>query len=218
MAAAATVLPFFGVSWLSRGSFTSIGFLLPVILGLLALGTLMVRQYRKPRALMPLKLLAHTLPVTGVSIAMVAGAGFTTLIELAVIYLLDVAHRPPMETGALLATQIASLVAAAWLFKTMLTTRWLPALAFTGTGLVAAARCCCGSRRSPSSRSRAPSSASARRGRRPGLFMAGLSVPSNRLGPTFALVELLRAEAAFLIGPVLVHMRCSATTWRRGYA
>ncbi|WP_217919310.1 MFS transporter [Actinomadura sp. BRA 177] len=208
VAAAATVLPFFGVSWLSRGSFTSIGFLLPVILGLLALGTLMVRQYRKPRALMPLKLLAHTLPVTGVSIAMVAGAGFTTLIELAVIYLLDVAHRPPMETGALLATQIAGLVAAAWLFKTMLTTRWLPALAFTGTGLVAAGGALL--LWLPPVPVIAVAGAllgfGAGAGVAPGLFMAGLSVPSNRLGPTFALVELLRAEAAFLIGPVLVHI------------
>jgi hypothetical protein len=34
--------------------------------------------------------------------------------------------------------------------------------------------------------------------------MGGLSVPSNRLGPTFALVELLRSEAAFLVGPVLL--------------
>jgi hypothetical protein len=33
--------------------------------------------------------------------------------------------------------------------------------------------------------------------------MAGLSVPSNRLGPTFALVELLRSEAAFLVAPVV---------------
>jgi MFS family permease len=36
----------------------------------------------------------------------------------------------------------------------------------------------------------------------PGLFMAGLSVPSGRLGPIFALVELLRSEAAFLVAPV----------------
>jgi hypothetical protein len=38
----------------------------------------------------------------------------------------------------------------------------------------------------------------------PGLFMGGLSVPSSQLGPVFALVELLRSEAAFLIGPILL--------------
>jgi hypothetical protein len=37
----------------------------------------------------------------------------------------------------------------------------------------------------------------------PALFMAGLSAPSDRLGPTFALVELLRSEAAFRVAPVV---------------
>ncbi len=43
----------------------------------------------------------------------------------------------------------------------------------------------------------------------PGLFLAGFSVPSSKIGPTFALVELLRSEAAFLLGPVLVALAIS---------
>lgn len=43
----------------------------------------------------------------------------------------------------------------------------------------------------------------------PGLFLAGFSVPSSKSGPTFALVELLRSEAAFLLGPVLVALAIS---------
>ena len=35
---------------------------------------------------------------------------------------------------------------------------------------------------------------------------------TNPLGPTFALVELLRAEAAFLVGPVLLHVAMTAAT------
>jgi MFS family permease len=211
VAAAATILPFFGVAWLSRSSFTSPGVLVPLVLGVAALCTLMVRQYRKRRPLMPLKLLAHTLPVTGVSIAMVAGAGFTTLVELTVIYLLEVDHRTPLATGELLATQIAGVVVAAWLFKKMLTTRWLPVLAFTGMGLVVAGGVLL-LWLQPSSSTPVVAVAGvllgfgAGAGVTPGLFMAGLSVPSTRLGPTFALVELLRAEAAFLVGPVLVHI------------
>ncbi|HLI37758.1 MAG TPA: hypothetical protein VKV80_10520, partial [Streptosporangiaceae bacterium] len=36
--------------------------------------------------------------------------------------------------------------------------------------------------------------------------MAGFSVPSSRIGPTFALVELLRSEAAFILAPVLEYV------------
>ncbi|MBO0828783.1 MAG: MFS transporter [Streptosporangiales bacterium] len=209
VAAAATFLPFVGVSLLSAMSFTSPAILVPLVLGLAALGTLLVRQYRKPEALMPLKLLAHTLPVTGVSVAMVAGAGFTTLIELAVTYLTELAGRPPLEVGALLATQLAGVVVAAWLFKTMLPTRWLPVLAFTGLLLVAAgggALLGLGGRHGLLAVAAAGLllGFGAGAGVAPGLFMAGLSVPSNRLGPTFALVELLRSEAAFLVGPILL--------------
>ncbi|MFR9804865.1 hypothetical protein ACL02T_21640 [Pseudonocardia sp. RS010] len=65
VAAAATLLPFAGVAWLNRGSFTSPGFLVPLVLGLAALVTLVVRQYRKREALMPVTVIAHTLPGTG---------------------------------------------------------------------------------------------------------------------------------------------------------
>lgn len=209
VAAAATVLPFIGVSYLTATSFTSPAFLVPLLLGLAALATLLVRQYRKPRALMPLKLLAHTLPVTGVSVAMLAGAGFTTLIELAVTYLTELAGRPPLEVGALLSTQLVGIVVAAWLFKVMLPTRWLPVLAFTGLTLVAAGGGVLLDLDTPHRLAVVAVAGlllgfGAGAGVAPGLFMAGLSVPSNRLGPTFALVELLRSEAAFLVGPILL--------------
>ncbi|MDR7301738.1 MFS transporter [Haloactinomyces albus] len=212
VAATATFLPFFAVAWLTSSSFTAPGFLLPLVVGLAGLGTLLVRQYRKDRALMPLKLLAHTLPITGVSVAMVAGAGFTTLIELSVVYLLQVAHLPPATAGALLAPQLAGIAIAAWLFKRMLSTRWLPVLAFSGLSIVTVGGVlllfAVGSGgivpMVPLAGLLLGFGAGA--GVAPGLFMGGLSVPSTRLGPTFALVELLRAEAAFLLGPVLLHI------------
>ncbi|MGH3095614.1 MAG: MFS transporter [Streptosporangiales bacterium] len=211
VAAAGTVLPFIGVSWLSRGSFVSPGFLIPLIAGLAALVTLLVRQYRKDRALMPMKLITHTLPVTGISAAMVAGAGFTTLIELAVVYLLEVGHQSPATVGGLLATQLAGIAVAAWLFKKALTTRWLPVLAFAGLGLVAAGGALLLALGSGYDAAVVAVAGlllgfGAGAGVAPGLFMGGLSAPSNRLGPTFALVELLRSEAAFLVGPVLLHI------------
>jgi MFS family permease len=211
VALAATALPFFGVSWLSHGGFGSPVFYLPVAAGLLALGALLVRQYRKNNALMPLKLVSHTLPVTGIATAMVTGAAVTAMVELAVVYLLQIRHETVAMTGTILGTQVVGVVAAALLFKKVLRTRWLPALALFGLGvagvagvlllglgsgraiwIVAAAGVLLGF--------------AAGAGVTPGLFMAGLSVPSGRLGPAFAMVELLRSEAAFLLAPVIVQI------------
>jgi MFS family permease len=207
----ATVLPFVGVSWLSHGSFTSPGFLVPLVAGLAALVTLVVRQYRKADALMPVRLLAHTLPVTGVSVAMVAGAAFTTLIELVVIYLLEVTHLSPLAAGGLLATQLVGIAVAAVLFRTVLRTRWLPVLTFAGLVLVAVGGALLLALTPGNTTLVVPVAGlllgfGAGAGVSPGLFLAGLSVPSNRLGPTFALVELLRSEAAFLVGPILLRI------------
>jgi MFS family permease len=211
VAAAATVLPFLGVSWLSGGLFGPAGFLVPLVCGLAALVLLVVRQYRKAEPLMPVRLLAHTLPVTGVSAAMVAGAGFTALVGLVLTYLLHVVRLPPLAAGGLPAGQIVGVCVAAVLFRAVLRTRWLPVLTFAGLAGVAAG----GALLLTVAPGRAfPVVAvaglllgfGAGAGVTPGLFMAGLSVPSNRLGPTFALVELLRSAAAFLLAPVLVRL------------
>lgn len=221
LAAAGTLLPFIGVSWLSRGGVTSPGFLVPLILGLAALGTLVVRQYRKPDALMPVTLIAHTLPVSGITGAMIAGAGFTTVLELVVVYLLELEHQPPVLIGALLATQVLGVAVAAWLFKVVLRTRWLPVLAFVGVGVVAIAGVTAlalgpGVSFGVTAVTGLLLGFGAGAGVAPGLFMGGLSAPSSQLGPTFALVELLRAEAAFLVGPVLLHIAMTSATLAGG--
>jgi MFS family permease len=210
VAFAGTFLPFAAVSWLSRGSFTSPGFLVPLVFGLAAIVALVLRQYHKDEALMPVKMIAHTLPVTGIGAAMLAGAGFTALLELAEAYLLMSRGVQPAVIGGLLACQLLGVAVAAWLFKIMLNTRWLPVLAFSGLFVVAVGGAVLLALPAASFPVLAVGALllgfGAGAGVAPGLFMGGLSVPSNQLGPTFALVELLRSEAAFLVGPVLLHV------------
>jgi MFS family permease len=211
VALGATALPFFGVSWLSRGGFGSPAFYLPVAFGLIALLVLLVRQYRKVDPLMPLKLVSHTLPVTGIATAMVTGAVVTSLVELAVVYLLRVQHESPAVTGAILGTQVFGVVAAALLFKRVLRTRWLPAFTLVGLGVAGmAGLVLLGLKPGGSNWIVAVAGLllgfAAGAGVTPGLFMAGLSVPSGRLGPAFAMVELLRSEAAFLVAPIVVQV------------
>jgi hypothetical protein len=45
----------------------------------------------------------------------------------------------------------------------------------------------------------------------PALFVAGFSLPAANLQRVFAIVELLRAVAAFMVAPVFVHFAATAT-------
>lgn len=221
VAVLASVLPFTGAAFLSLGGFGSPEFWALFPAGMVALGVLLVRQYRKERALMPLKLLTHTLPITGIAVAMIAGAAFTALVELAALYLLMVQHAAPLLAGVLLATQIPGVVVAALIFSRTLNTRWLPALAFSGLLVVAAAGALLLALGSFNSWAVVAVAGfllgyGAGTGVAPGLFLAGLSVPSSRLGPTFALVELLRSEAAFLVAPVLLTVAMGSTSLASG--
>lgn len=209
LALGATVLPFLGVSWLARGSFASVLFLAPLAVGLAFLVVLVLGQYRKQEPLMPVRPISHTLPVTGTGAAMIAGATFTTLLVLAELYLQRVRHESPLAVGGLVASQLLGLAAAAWLFRRALATKWTPILALSGLVAIVSGGALLLALSTATALWLVPLAAlllgfGAGAGVAPGLFMAGFSVPSSKIGRTFALVELLRSEAAFLLGPVLL--------------
>jgi MFS family permease len=222
LAFGATMLPFFGVSWLSRGSFDDPQFVVPVVVGLL-LGVLLVAgQYHRSDPLMPVRPISNTLPVTGTANAMVVGASFTTLLELVEVYLLQVSHDSPLRTGLLTAPQILGVVVSAVLFRRVVTTRWTPYLALSGLVSVALGAVVLLAVTPSNASAVVPAAAlllgyGAGAGVAPGLFLAGFSVPSTKLGPTFALVELLRSEAAFLVGPVLLHLAMTQHSLAHGF-
>jgi MFS family permease len=222
LAFGATMLPFFGVSWLSRGSFSDPEFIAPVVVGLLIGVLLVAGQYHKDEPLMPMRPISNTLPVTGTGNAMVVGASFTTLLELVEVYLLQVAHYSPVRTGLLIAPQVLGVVVSAVLFRAVVTTRWTPYLALSGLVGVAVGAAVLLAVTPSDASAVVPVAAfflgyGAGAGVAPGLFLAGFSVPSTQLGPTFALVELLRSEAAFLVGPVLLHLAMVQHTLAHGF-
>lgn len=211
LAAAATSLPFFGVSWLSRASFGAVWFIVPVTVGVLALIVLIRWQYRKREAFIPVGPLFTTLPLCGILAAMIAGAAFVTLLELAIEFMSKTAHFGPLTMGLLLTPELLGLVAAALLFRKLLPTRGLPILALSGMLAIVAGAAIVVPLSAENAIVMMPIAAvllgyGAGAAVAPGLFIAGMSVASMKLGRTFALVELLRAEAAFLIGPVLLRL------------
>lgn len=188
----------------------------------MALAALVAAQFFRSQPLMPVRLIAHTLPVSGILIAMVTGAAFTTLVELVETYFTSVLHQQPMVVGLQMTTQLAGVVVAAWLFKAMLTTRWLPVLALGGLVTVTAAAALLLLLSPATATVIGPVAGvllgfGAGAGVAPALFMAGLSAPASRLGPTFALVELLRSVAAFLVAPILLQIARSAGNLAHGF-
>ncbi|WP_330173141.1 MFS transporter [Streptomyces sp. NBC_01498] len=206
-----TALPFFGVSWLTRGDFDDPEFYVPVVVGLICGIFLVGGQYRKAHPLMPVRPISNTLPVVGTLNAMLVGACFTTLLELIEVYLTQRAGFSPVRIGSLLTPQILGVVLATALFRSLMSTRWTPVLALCGTVSVAIGAAVLLATSTSSASVTVPVASfflgfGAGAGVTPGLFLAGFSVPAIQIGPTFALVELLRSEAAFLIGPVLLHL------------
>jgi MFS family permease len=218
----ATALPFFGVSWLTRGSFSDAIFYGPVVVGILIGIALVAAQYRKTNALMPVRPISNTLPVTGTANAMLVGAAFTTLLELTEVYLRTVPQYSPVRTGGLVTSQILGVFIAAVIFWRLLTTRWVPYLALSGLVSVAVGAAILLAVNESNASAIIPVSSfflgyGAGAGVAPGLFLAGFSVPVWQIGATFALVELLRSEAAFLVGPVLLHLAATTGSFMHGF-
>lgn len=208
LAVAATFLPFFATSVLRPGGFASPLFLAPFAVGLVALVALCVVEYRKRDALMPVEALSTQLPVTGTAVAMIAGAVFVTAVELALLFLTDIARSGPAQAGLLFWPMPVGLVLAAGLFGTLVRTRFLAVLVLAGLSalvggavlllLVDAA--------APSTTIRWAAALlgfGAGATVSPGLFLAGFGVPSAMLGRAFALVELLRSEAGYAVAPIV---------------
>lgn len=208
LAVAATFLPFFATSVLRPGGFTSPLFLAPFTVGLVALLALVVVEYRKRDPLMPVEALSTQLPVTGTVVAMIAGAVFVTAVELALMFLTDVARSGPAHAGLLFWPMPVGLVLAAALFGALVRTRWLPILVLAGlAALIGGAVLLVFL--DPASPDTLIRWAAALLGFgagatvSPGLFLAGFGVPSAMLGRAFALVELLRSEAGYAVAPVV---------------
>lgn len=208
LAAIGTALPFFGVSQLTTSAGGAPIVWLPVAIGLLALIVLIVRQYQREDALMPVRALSTSLPVLGTLTAMIAGAVFVSALELAGTELLQGRMLSPAHAGELWWPLVPGVAVAAVVFGSIFRSRFLPLLVLAGMALLLAGALVLASGLSDIHVLIGAGLLGAGAGATvsPGLFLAALGVPSSRVGRAFALVELLRAEAAFLVGPVLLHV------------
>jgi MFS family permease len=210
------VLVFLASSLVASVSAESVWFWLPFGCGLLALVTLIWRERRLERPLMPVREVSTQVPVTGTLVAMTAGAAFVTAVELLQLYLADVTKTQPSRAPALFWTMPLGLVVATTLFGALFSTRFVPVL--IDLGLVVLGVGCLLALHAASSHSTDLQVAVAMLGFgagatvAPGLFLAGLGVRSTRIGRAFALVQLLRLTTTYAVGPVVLYIAQTSST------
>lgn len=200
---------FFGVSELMGRGVADPVVALPVLAGLLMLGGLIAHEWRTEDPLIPVRSLAHSIPVAAIIVAMTAGAASVAVVQLTQTAL-QLKGASPGHAGLLFVPEVALALAVAIAFGRLLYTRWLAALALGG--LVALAIGCAvlaGAVHGSDALVLAGTvvvgfgvGASVS----PALFLTGFSLVSSNLPRVFAFVELLRGVAAFLVAPALVQL------------
>jgi len=211
LAAAGAVAAFWGASEL-----TTHGFFDPVAIGPLAGGlalivVLWVYQYRGTNVLLTLRPLASTFPVAGVVVAVCGAAASVSAIALTSSALAS--RYPPLHLGLLYLPELGGAILASIAFGAVFSTKYIHYFTLFGmsclaagifviqgtipatTGLVLVGSALIGIGVGASVV--------------PALFLAGFSQRSASIQRVFAILELMRAFAAFMIVPILLHFALS---------
>lgn len=209
LAGAGVAAAFFGVSHLAGRHFLDVIVLLPLLAGVALLIALIVHQYTTADPLMPVRKLAHTIPVAMIAIAMSAGAASVALVELTG-SALQLQKVEPLHAAVLYLPEFGGAILTALLFGAIFFTRFVPAMAFSGLlVLVGAGAILTGAATGGDAIVLVGSGmlgVGVGASVSPALFSTGFSLPSQQLPRIFALVELLRGVAAFLAAPLLLHL------------
>jgi MFS family permease len=209
LAAGGCAAAFFGVSELMGRRATDAIVLVPVLAGLGMLVGLVVHQWRSDDPLIPVRKIAHTVPVMAIVIAMAAGAASVALVQLTQTAL-QMKGVAPRHAGMLFWPEIAMALVAAVTFSRLFFTRYTPLLALGGLAVLAAGGAVLTGVTGGGDAVVLVGSGLVGFGVgasvSPALFLAGFSLPSRDLPRVFAFIELLRGVAAFLVGPALLQL------------
>jgi len=213
LAASGSVLAFFGAAQLLTHGFFDPVAVVPLLVGIALIVALVLYEYRARHPLLILRALTTTIPVTGVIIAMCAAAAATSAIALTAT--VQTAHYTPLHLGLLYIPELAAAVVTAIAFGRIFSTRFIHYYALSGLVVLAAGILVLRAVVPASSTITLVGSALVGIGIGasvvPALFMAGYSLRSASIQRVFAILELLRAIAAFLVTPILLHFAITLT-------
>jgi MFS family permease len=209
LAAVGCVAAFFGASELESHPFLAGETIIPLLGGLAVIVVLITYQYRAKQPLLTIRtMLTSSMPVAGIVVALFAAAASVSATALTAGALAS--RYSPLHVGLLYLPEVGGAVVTAFVLGRVITRRSMHYLPLAGMTLLAAGIAVF--------RIDVPSSqamtlvGSGLTGLglgatvAPALFVAGFSLPSANLQRVFAIVELMRAVAAFMIAPIFVHL------------
>jgi nucleotide-binding universal stress UspA family protein/MFS family permease len=213
LAAAGSLAAFWGVSELTSHRFLDPVVVVPTLAGLLLIVILWVYQYRARHPLLTLRSLTGTIPVSGIMSAVLAAAAATSAIALTATVLAPL--HSPLNAGLLFLPELAAAVIAAIAFGLVFRTHLIHYYVLTGLAFLAAGVLVLRSAIPPTTTLTLVGSGLVGIGIgasvTPALFLVGFSVRSAAIQRVFAILELLRAVAAFMIAPILLHVATTLT-------
>ncbi len=214
LAAVGCVAAFFGASELTSHAFLDPETIVPLLGGLATIVALVTYQYRAKRPLLTIRtMLSSAIPVAGITVALFAAAASVSATVLTAGVLTG--HYSPVHIGVLYLPELGGAVISAIVLGAVIRRRAMHYLPLAGMILLAAGIA--------TFRFEVPSSealtlvGSGLTGLglgatvAPALFVAGFSLPAANLQRVFAIVELLRAVAAFMVAPIFIHFAATAS-------
>ncbi len=209
LAAVGCLAAFFGASELLTHPFLAAETIAPLLGGLATIVVLIAYQFRAKRPLLTIRtMLTSTMPVAGIAVALFAAAASVSATALTAGVLAT--RYGPLHVGLLYLPEVAGAVITAIVLGLIITKRAIHYLPLAGMAFLAAGIAVF--------RIDVPSSQAATligsgltgiglgATVAPALFVAGFSLPSASLQRVFAIVELMRAVAAFMIAPIFAHL------------
>src|SRR5580658_6752610 len=213
LAATGSVAAFWGTSELLTHRFLDPIAIVPLLVGLVLITILWVYQYRAPRPLLTVRALASTIPVTGIVVAICAAAAATSAIGLTATILAP--RHTPLHLGMLFVPELAAAIVTAAVFGVVFKTRLIHYFALTGLAFLAAGIAVLRITIPPTSTLALVGSGLVGVGIgasvTTALFLAGFSLRSASIQRVFAILELFRAIAAFMVVPILLHFATTLT-------
>jgi MFS family permease len=208
LAAAGCAAAFYGASELLTHPFLGVQTLVPLAGGLALIVILIVNQYRSERPLLTIRsMLTSTVPVAGIVVALTAAAASVTATDLTATALAP--HYSPLHLGLLFLPELAGALLTAVALGIVLKTRQLHYLPLVGMAFLAAGIAVflveVPSTQTLTLIGSGLTGIGLGAAVAPALFVAGFSLPAASLQRVFAIVELLRAVAAFMVAPVFAH-------------
>ena len=204
---------FIGAAQLTSHGFTDAAVTVPMFGGLALIVVLIVYQFRARRPLLTVRsVLTSSIPVAGVGVALFAAAASVAATALTANVLLQT--YSPVHVGLLYLPELGGAIVMAVVFGFVITRRAMHYLPLVGMALLAAGivvfRFAIPANQPLVLLGAALTGLALGATVAPALFVAGFSLRSNSLQRVFAIIELLRAVAAFMVAPIFAYFAVAA--------